>query len=115
MVGLALSTDRQYMQGLVSLAYEEDNDTLDRWSFAGAGFAGLVATPGPGSVLFHNTPWLPRLGGGCAVGLAMGVAVFAASRMVKPRTKRLQRPKGPGFDEDGEYHSDPKQDGKRPR
>lgn len=111
--GVALSTDREYMQGLVTLAYEEDNDTLDRWALAGAGFAALVASPGPGSVLFHNTPWMPRLAGGSALGLAMGVAVFAASRMVKPLA-RVQSPKGPGFDQEGEYHF-AKHDGKRPR
>jgi len=52
---------------------------LVRWP-AGAGSGAMLATPGPGSILFQNTkPWYLRLGGGVGVGSAVGIFCFAVS------------------------------------
>ncbi|KAL1519438.1 hypothetical protein AB1Y20_022960 [Prymnesium parvum] len=53
---------------------------LDQWTGVGAFSGGVMATPGPGSVLFQKTtPFGVRLGGGISIGAAVGILVFAAS------------------------------------
>ena len=47
---------------------------------AGVGAGAMLATPGPGSVLFQSaTSWQLRLGGGMGLGAATAVLCFAIS------------------------------------
>lgn len=57
-----------------------ENERKDQWESVFVGGGALIASPGPGSILFSETAWLPRFGGGLAVGAAVGTGCFYASR-----------------------------------
>lgn len=51
----------------------------DQWESVGMGAGALVASPGTGSMLFQETAWLARFGGGLALGAAVGTLCYVAS------------------------------------
>eukprot|EP00928_Gymnodinium_smaydae_P083474 TRINITY_DN66709_c0_g1_i1.p1 TRINITY_DN66709_c0_g1~~TRINITY_DN66709_c0_g1_i1.p1 ORF type:complete len:182 (-),score=34.88 TRINITY_DN66709_c0_g1_i1:38-583(-) len=79
MSAIAATSDSTHLQAMAAPA-DPKLDRLDRWTCTGACFGALMATPGPGSLLFHNTHWLPRLGGGAAVGLVTAFLLELATR-----------------------------------
>jgi len=67
------------LQSHAILWNEVENERMNQWATLGAGTGGMFATPGPGSALFRETHWVPRLGGGIALGFGLGLAAFALS------------------------------------
>lgn len=51
----------------------------EQWDSLGTGIGALISSPGTGSMLFQETGWLARFGGGLAVGAAVGTLCFLAS------------------------------------
>ena len=75
----ASSSDLATMREYALRSREVEKERLNQWATLGAGTGAMFATPGPGSVLFHETHWLPRLGGGAAAGMVLGIACFSLS------------------------------------
>lgn len=86
LVAAATSTSHE-LHAWASHSQNPDVDRLNRWATGGAGIGALFSSPGPGSVLFHNTPWISRLGGGAAVGALVGTLGALAARDPDVRSK----------------------------
>ena len=56
-----------------------EKERNSQWAILGLGVGSICATPGPGSMLFQQSPWHWRLGGGTALGAAVFAIAFVAS------------------------------------
>ena len=90
-LAIGSSEDPERLQTRALTAHEVETSRRHQWAMLGAGAAGMLATPGPGSVLFQQTSWAPRLAGGTAIGLVFGLASFAATTLpaVQPLVRYL--------------------------
>ena len=79
MVAAAATYPTSSLKGLAVLARHSENERLDQWATLGAGAGAMLGTPGPGSLLFQEATWLPRLGGAAAMGVTFAVGAYWAS------------------------------------
>ena len=77
--GAAACSDASELWAHALAAHEVEHARRNQWASVGAGTGAIFATPGPGSALFRDSHWIPRLGGGTAVGVALGLASFVLS------------------------------------